>query len=75
MYNLTQNLLSYKYTEVCMSGIILIFLFVVLLAVPGFYVITRWVFPKGSKRNARLISYSLTALLVTILAIVMFANL
>ena len=58
-----------------MLGIILIFLFVVFLAWPGFYVLTRWVFPKGSKQTARLLAYSLTALLVAILATVMFSNL
>lgn len=58
-----------------MTGLLLIFLFVILLALPGFYVITRWVFPKGSKRMARLLSYSLTALLVIILATIMFSKL
>ncbi len=58
-----------------MTGLLLIFLFVVFLAVPGFYVITRWVFPKGSKRMARLLSYVLTALLVAILATVLFSKL
>ncbi len=46
-----------------------IFLFVILLAVPGFYVITRAIFPKRSKRAARLTAYLLTALLVTIMAL------
>lgn len=58
-----------------MTGIILIFLFVILLAVPGFYVITRAMFPKHSKRSARILSYTLTALLVAILAAIMFTNL
>jgi len=58
-----------------MTGPFLIFLFVILLAVPGFYVITRAIFPKHSKRSARIISYILTGLLVAILAIAMFANL
>ncbi len=58
-----------------MTGIFLIFLFVILLAVPGFYVITRALFPKHSKRSARIISYVLTALLVAILAAIMFTNL
>ena len=58
-----------------MSGIILIFLFVILLAVPGFYIITRAVWPKGSKKAARLLSYLLTALLAAVLAAIMFANL
>lgn len=58
-----------------MTGIILIFLFVILLAVPGFYIITRALFPKHSKRSAQLLSYILTALLVAILAAIMFTNL
>lgn len=58
-----------------MTGPFLIFLFVILLAVPGFYVITRAIFPKHSKRSARIISYILTGLLVAILDIAMFANL
>lgn len=58
-----------------MTGIVLIFLFVILLAVPGFYIITRALFPKHSKRSARWISYALTLLLVIILASIMFANL
>lgn len=58
-----------------MTGPFLIFLFVILLAIPGFYVITRAIFPKHSKRSARIISYILTGLLVAILAAVMFTNL
>lgn len=58
-----------------MTGIILIFLFVVLLAVPGFYIITRAVWPKSSKKSARLVSYLLTVLLAIILAIIMFSSL
>ena len=52
-----------------MTGLIFIFLFVILLAVPGFYIITRKVFPQSSKKTARLLSYALTALLVAILAL------
>ena len=55
-----------------MTGLIFIFVFVVLLAVPGFYIITRKVFPQGSKKTARLLSYMLTALLVLILALSTF---
>lgn len=58
-----------------MTGIILIFLFVILLAVPGFYIITRAMWPKGSKKSARFVSYLLTALLTATLAALMFANL
>ena len=62
-------------TEADMTGLILIFLFIILLAVPGFYVITRALLPKRSKRSARLISYMLTILLVLILVIFLFTNL
>ncbi len=58
-----------------MTGIILIFLFVILLAIPGFYIITRAVWPKGSKKTARWVSYLLTVLLAAILAAVMFTSL
>ena len=58
-----------------MTGIILIFLFVILLAVPGFYIITRAVWPKSSKKSARFVSYLLTVLLTAILAAIMFSNL
>lgn len=58
-----------------MTGLVLIFLFVILLAVPGFYIITRAVWPKGSKKAARVVSYLLTALLTAILAAVMFSSL
>ena len=56
-------------------GLFFIFLFVILLAVPGFYVITRAIFPQRSKRAARLTAYLLTALLVTIIAIGLLAKL
>ncbi|MBP5404094.1 MAG: hypothetical protein J6Y17_03280 [Elusimicrobiaceae bacterium] len=58
-----------------MTGIILIFLFVILLAVPGFYIITRAVWPKGSKKTARIVSYLLTVLLAAVLAAFMFTSL
>ena len=58
-----------------MTGVILIFLFVILLAVPGFYIILRAVFPKGSKKAARRLSYLLTVLLAAILGAVMFTKL
>ncbi len=58
-----------------MIGPFLIFLFVILLAIPGFYVITRAIFPKHSKRSARIVSYILTGLLVAILVTIMFSNL
>ena len=58
-----------------MIGPFFILLFVILLAVPGFYLITRALFPKQSKRSARMLSYILTALLVAILATAMFTQL
>ena len=56
-------------------GLFFIFLFVILLAVPGFYLITRALFPTRSKRAARLIAYLLTTLLVIIMGIPLLANL
>lgn len=53
-----------------MMSIIAILLFVVLLAVPGFYIITRKVFPRGSKKSAMMLAFLLTALLVGILVTV-----
>lgn len=53
-----------------MMSIITILVFVVLLAIPGFYIITRKLFPRGSKKSAKWISVLLTALLVGILAFV-----
>ena len=51
-----------------MGGLIAILIFVVLLALPGFYIITRSVFPRGSKKKATWISIVLTVLLVFVLA-------
>ena len=53
-----------------MMSIITILVLVVLLAVPGFYIITRKLFPKGSKKSAMWLSVLLTALLVGILTFV-----
>lgn len=53
-----------------MMSIITILVFVVLLAVPGFYIITRKLFPRGSKKSAMWLSVLLTTLLVGILAFV-----
>ena len=50
-----------------MGGLIAILIFVVLLSLPGFYIITRSVFPRGSKKKAAWISIILTVLLVFIL--------
>ena len=57
-----------------MISIITILIFVVLLAVPGFYIITRKVFPRGSKKSAMWISVLLTVLLVAMLAFVTAAT-
>ena len=50
-----------------MGGIIAILIFVVLLALPGFYIITHSIFPRGSKKKAMWIAVLLTVLLVSIL--------
>ncbi|MBE6421554.1 MAG: hypothetical protein E7027_05450 [Elusimicrobium sp.] len=57
-----------------MAGIFSILIFVILLAFPGFYIITRKIFPKRSKRSAAWISALLTALLIGILATVTIAT-
>lgn len=54
---------------------ILILLFVILVAFPGFYIITRKVFPHGSKKTAAWLSAGLTILLVMILTTVMMGTL
>lgn len=53
-----------------MAGLITIFAFVVLMAVPGFYIITRKVFPNMSKKNAAWITGIVTVLFVAILTVV-----
>ena len=50
-----------------MMGLILILIFVVLMAIPGFYIILRKLFPKHSKRSAMWLSVGVTALLVAVL--------
>ena len=50
-----------------------IFLFVVLMAVPGFYIITRKMFPKMSKRTAGWITCLLTVLLVAALSLMVWS--
>ncbi len=57
-----------------MMGLITILFFVVLLAVPGFYIITRKVFPRGSKKSAMWVSILLTVVLVVILALALAAT-
>lgn len=53
------------------GGVILILLFLILLAFPGFYIITRKIFPHGSKKAATWLSAGLTALLVVLLILVL----
>ena len=57
-----------------MMGLVMIFAFVIILAVPGFYIITRKVFPKHSKRSAGWVTFILTAILVGILAMITLNN-
>lgn len=57
-----------------MMGLITILFFVVLLAVPGFYIITRKVFPRGSKKSAMWVSILLTVVLVVILGLALTAT-
>lgn len=58
-----------------MIGLIGILIFVMLLAFPGFYLITRKVFPKSSKRSSAWVAAGTTLLLVLILLLVMFGAL
>ncbi|MBQ8032500.1 MAG: hypothetical protein IJ266_00870 [Elusimicrobiaceae bacterium] len=58
-----------------MTGLILIFLFVIFLALLGFYIITLAVWPMVSKKTARWVSYLLTALLAVIMAAYLFTSL
>ena len=53
-----------------MIGLLVILIFVVLLALPGFYWITRSMFPKKSKRSVMNLSIGLTALLVGVLVLI-----
>ena len=57
-----------------MMGLISIFVFVILLAFPGFYIITRKVFPKKSKKSATWISILLTVILLGLLAFGLVGN-
>ena len=61
--------------EVFMVGLLSILVFVVLLAVPGFYIITRKIFPKSSKRSSVWVSAGLTVILVAVLLLGMFGTL
>jgi len=60
--------------EPTMAGLIMIFFFVVLMAIPGFYIITRKLFPKTSKRLSSWVTIILTAILVIILAAITLGN-
>ena len=57
-----------------MGGLIAILIFVVLLALPGFYVIIRAVFPRSSKKRTAWISVILTVLLVSVLTALMIGT-
>ena len=57
-----------------MGGLIAILIFVVLLALPGFYIITHAMFPRGSKKKAMWISVVLTVLLVSLLTVLMIGT-
>ena len=52
-----------------MFALIAILVFSALISLPMFYIITRRVFPLGSKRKALYIAVTLTVLLVAIFAI------
>lgn len=55
-----------------MWGLVGIFIFVLLLSFPGFYIITRKVFPRGSKRSAVWLSAAVTTILMIGLLLMMF---
>ncbi|MBR3603339.1 MAG: hypothetical protein IKL48_01395 [Elusimicrobiaceae bacterium] len=57
-----------------MLGVIFILIFVLLLAFPGFYLITRQVFPRGSKRKAAWISGLVSAIFLVGLLLMMFGT-
>ena len=56
-----------------MAGLIVIFCFVILMAVPGFYIITRKIFPKMSKRTVAWITFALTLVLVGALTLMVWS--
>ena len=55
-----------------MAGLFVIFFFVILMAVPGFYIITRKIFPKMAKKTVVWITCVLTVLLVAALALMVW---
>lgn len=52
-----------------MVGLICILVFVGLMGFPGFYITTRKIFPKKSKKMAMWISIGVTTVLIALLAI------
>ncbi len=54
-----------------MGGILLILFFVILIAFPGVYIITRKVFARGDRKTALWMAGLVTLLLVVILSVVM----
>ena len=54
-----------------MAGMILILIFVMLLACPGFYIIMHSMFPRARKRTLAYLSALLTVLLVCVLLVTM----
>lgn len=57
-----------------MTGLIIIAVFVVMLGFPGFYIITRKMFPKGSKKTARIVSALITAALVGLMFFLLYTT-
>ncbi len=55
-----------------MAGLFVIFFFVILMAVPGFYIITRKIFPKMSKRTVAWITMALTIALILALGLMVW---
>lgn len=55
-----------------MIGLFVIFFFVILMAIPGFYIITRKIFPKMSKRTVSWITCILTLALVSALTLIVW---
>ena len=58
-----------------MWGLVGIFIFVLLLSFPGFYLITRKVFPRSSKRSAAWISAVVTAVFLAMILAMMLGML
>lgn len=58
-----------------MWGLISISIFILLLSFPGFYLITRKVFPRSSKRSAAWISAAVTAVFLAMILAMMLGML